>query len=129
MKKLLTILVVSAFALFLMPAKSMAQCDQTILTTCFEGACGNTDPVSVTLTEGGNYSLAVGISLCGAGGARVSVTVNHRKYNRILQSGESIDFSAAAGDVVTIDATGWQIDPNIICVWAGQIDATLCKNL
>lgn len=128
-KKITTILIASAFAMFVMPTLSMAQCDEVVLQGCIDGACGNTDPLSTTLTSDGAYTLTVGNSLCGAQGTRVMIMVNKKRINANLDNSGTVEFSASAGDVVTIDATARRIDGSIICIWAGQIDLTLCRNL
>ncbi len=129
MKKLVPMLFVALLSLGL-ASSTQAQCDVVAYEDCF-GACGGDATfASLTIAEDSDYSLSLTNSLCGSLGVRVVITVNNRHIVRIVRHGDGpINFSANAGDTVTISAENWRTDTDIICVWQGEVNLTLCRNL
>ena len=110
-------IILSAFLAFAGITGANAQCQN-----------GSTIDLSTNVSATGSYTLDLSSSLCGSTKLRVKVRVNNRVVfnDANWQNGDpTTTFSADSGDVITVTAVSGHVDPNIICVWAGEINACI----
>ncbi|TNE55039.1 MAG: hypothetical protein EP338_04820 [Bacteroidetes bacterium] len=101
------------------------------ITGAYAQDCQNGSSINLTstATTSGSYTVELSNSLCGSQWLKVQVRVNGQlAYNNGHWTGGNPVISANAGDAIEVTATSGKVDRNIVCVWAGEINACVVAN-
>ena len=129
MKKTIVVALFIVAGLFASNNTSAQTCVQTIASSDFGGAAGTMNgQITYTVPASGNFGVFYSNSLCGSTGFVLTVKVGNKRIFRgkVQNGGAPVTFTAKAGQTITVTGVPSKVDPNIMCVWEGIANITLC---